>query len=54
MMTSYPQISQITQTVDAEVRLWGYKGFQNRRVRPCSPDLCNLRNLRRKSVEENL
>ena len=54
MKTKDPQISQITQIVEAERRLWGYKGYQNGRVQTYLRGLCNLRNLRRKSIQESI
>ena len=54
MKTSYPQIAQITRTVETEVYLWISKGFQTDAPKPYLPNLCNLRNLRMESVEGKL
>jgi hypothetical protein len=49
-----PQISQITQTLTAEVAPEGFKGYQTAASQACLDHLCNLRNLRRKSAQETL
>lgn len=49
-----PQISQITQTVaTAGGASVGYKEYQMDASQPFPYVLCNLRNLGRKSVQEN-
>ncbi len=53
-MNTNPQIWQITQKVDAERCIWGYKGFQTDACQPCLYHLCNLRNLRIGVFQENL
>jgi hypothetical protein len=54
MKTNYLQISQITQTVTAGGASVGCKEYQTDASQACLHGLCNLRNLRRKSVLENL
>ena len=55
MKNKCPQISQITQIVEADACLWGCKGYQNRPTsQPYTYRLCNLRNLWRKILQENL
>jgi hypothetical protein len=54
MTTRFQQISQITQTVEVRVRLRGFKGYQTEASQESLQRLCNLRNLQRNSLQENL
>ena len=49
-----PQISRITLIVEGRGRLWVARGFQTNAPQEYLHRLCNLRNLRRESVQENL
>jgi hypothetical protein len=54
MKTNYPQISQITQTVETEACLLNYMGFQASASIPNLHNLCNLRSLQVGFVEGKL
>lgn len=56
-MKTNPQISQIAQTVDksdARLGFKGNKGYQVDAHQQSLQRLCNLQNLRSKSLQENL
>ena len=49
-----PQFSRITQIVEGRGRLWVARGYQTNAPQERLHRLCDLRNLQRKSVQENL
>jgi hypothetical protein len=52
MKNRCPQLSQITQTLTAEVAPEGFQGYQTDAFDPCLDHLCNLQNLRIESTQE--